>query len=78
VQDIRQSLADLKACWDNLQGQMDDKEARMARMMEFQTLYQGALQNISAWLDEVELKLFSNAYDEDTEAHLAQSRSVVK
>ena len=71
---VRSSLDELKACWDRLQGQMDDKDARLSRALEFQNLYQTALQNISSWLDEVELKLFRRDSEGDTDRHLEDNR----
>ena len=74
IGEVRASLDDLKACWDRLQGQMDDKDARLSRAMEFQTLYQRALQNISTWLDDVELKLFRRGSEGDADRHLEDNR----
>ena len=56
--DVRQSLLELNACWEKLQSQVDDKQARLESMLQFQHLYQEALLRISAWLDDIEAKLF--------------------
>ena len=56
--DVRQSLQELNACWEKLQCQVDDKQARLENMLQFQHLYQEALLRISAWLDDIEAKLF--------------------
>ena len=50
----------------------------ITQALEFQNLYQAALQNISMWLDEVEVRLFSPPGDEDTDRHIAESRSVIQ
>ena len=58
ISDVRASLLSLKTCWESLQQQISDKDARLVKTLEFQTLHQAALQSISAWLDEVEQRLF--------------------
>ena len=71
------SLEELKACWERLNEQVDDKETRLQRALQFQYLYQQAMENISGWLDDVELKLFGSGFDKDTEQHLRENESLL-
>lgn len=67
---VHQSLQDLEDCWKKLEGQVDDKQARLEAALRFQQLYQDAMLNISAWLDDIESRLFQSPVDKDIEQHL--------
>ena len=71
------SLEELKACWERLNEQVDDKQTRLERALQFQYLYQQVMQNISDWLDDVELKLFGSGFDKDAEQHLRENESLL-
>ena len=71
------SIEELKACWERLNEQVDDKQTQLERNLQFQYLYQQAMQNISDWLDDVELRLFGSGFDKDTEQHLRENESLL-
>ena len=66
----RDSLRELNECWEKLEGQVEDKQARLEAALHFQQLYQDAMLNMSAWLDDIELRLFETPYEKDVEQHL--------
>ena len=77
MEEVRESLRHLAACWEVLQGQITDKDARLEKAVEFQTLYQTALANISEWLDDVEQRLFVSAsWNEDSESRLRDTEAL--
>ena len=59
LNDIRRHLSQLNDLWKQLQVQVDDKQFRLEKALEFQQRYQDALQNVSGWLDLAEQKLFA-------------------
>ncbi len=71
------SVEELRACWDRLNQQVDDKQTRLERTLEFQYLYQQAMQNVSDWLDDVELKLFGSGFDKSTEERLRENEALL-
>ena len=68
--EVKRSMAELSACWQAMQAQVTDKQVRLERALVFQQQYQEAMQSVSAWLDSVELKLFSGDYEKNTEEQL--------
>ncbi len=72
---VRRSLEDLKNCWERLSEQVDDKQSRLDRALNFQQLYQQAMGNISDWLDDVELRLFG--FDKHTDLHLKDNETLL-
>ena len=59
LNDIRRHLGSLNDLWKQLQVQVDDKQLRLEKALEFQQRYQDALHNVSGWLDLAEQKLFA-------------------
>ncbi|KAH3846261.1 hypothetical protein DPMN_088560 [Dreissena polymorpha] len=59
LKDVRRHLAALNDLWKQLQVQVDDKQLRLDKALEFQQSYQDALANVSRWLDLTEQKLFA-------------------
>ena len=58
-------FADLNACWEQLQSQIDDEEMRSRWIHEFCRLYNEVLSNVSNWLDDIQLRLFNSEYEPD-------------
>lgn len=56
---MRRHLAALNDLWKQLQVQVDDKQIRLEKVLEFQQRYQDALHKVSSWLDLAEQKLFA-------------------
>jgi cob(I)alamin adenosyltransferase len=73
LSDVQHCLDELNACWEKLQGQVDDKQARLEHTLHFQHLYQEALLNISAWLDDIEARLFCARPDISTEEQFKEN-----
>ena len=67
---LRASLCALTDCWRSLQGQVDDKQGRVEQTLRLQGLYQGALGDVSTWLDDIELRLLGAAGAGGAEEHL--------
>lgn len=57
--DVRRHLGALNDLWKQLQVQVDDKQIRLEKVLEFQQRYQDALHKVSSWLDLAEQKLFA-------------------
>ena len=70
---LKDNLTELTSCWDRLEGQVDDKQARLDQTLDYQQKYQDALVNISGWLDDIELRLFEGSLPNDTEKHIAEN-----
>ena len=70
VRSVEGSLEELQQCWQRLQGQVDDKQARLEHTLHFHQLYQEALLNVSSWVDNIELRLFGSGFDKDTDQRL--------
>ena len=73
LNEVRRCLDELNSCWQKLQGQVDDQQARLEHTLHFQHLYQEALLNISAWLDDIEGRLFSARPDMATEEQFKEN-----
>ena len=56
---MRRHLSALNDLWKQLQVQVDDKQIRLDKVLEFQQRYQDALHKVSSWLDLAEQKLFA-------------------
>ncbi|XP_022095690.1 nesprin-1-like isoform X2 [Acanthaster planci] len=69
-EDMQASVKALNQCWEKMQTQVEDQQTRLEQAYEFQSAYQTALQNVSSWLDNVQLKLFSSSWQKDTQAQL--------
>lgn len=70
---IEHSLQQLMACWEALQSQVSDKEARLEQTLLFHRLYQESITRISTWLDDVQLRLFNTALDTNTDERLKEN-----
>ena len=70
VADVQSRLNDLQSCWNSLEGQVDDKQARLEQTLQTQQVYQDAIMNISIWLDSIELKLSSPMQNHDLDKYL--------
>ncbi len=71
-ENLKASLTALNQCWEHIQAQVEDKQTRLEQAYEFQSAYQTALQRVSGWLDNMQLKLFSSNWQKDTETQLAE------
>ncbi|XP_019623175.1 PREDICTED: nesprin-1-like isoform X2 [Branchiostoma belcheri] len=76
--ELKNTLDDLHKCWENMQSEMTDSQSRLEEAMDFQQKYQDALEDVSGWLDNIELKLFTSDWSKDSEAQLAQNESLRK
>ncbi|XP_046571071.1 nesprin-1-like [Haliotis rubra] len=54
LEEIRQIVGDLGECWEQLQGQVEDRQVRVEQALSFQQQYQQALLTISSWLDSAQ------------------------
>ena len=74
---VRRGLEQLRSCWSELQQQLSDSDERLAKVDEFQNLYQNSLQSISQWLDDIEQRLFSASnWQEATSDCLRQTQAL--
>ncbi|CAH1263260.1 SYNE1, partial [Branchiostoma lanceolatum] len=76
--ELKNTLDDLHKCWENMQSEMTDSQSRLEEAMDFQQKYQDALEDVSGWLDNIELKLFTSDWSKDSETQLAQNESLRK
>ncbi|PIK52712.1 putative nesprin-1 isoform X3 [Apostichopus japonicus] len=52
--------------------QVSDQQSRLEQSYDFQSCYQDALQAASSWLDNVQLKLFSEHWNKDTDSQATE------
>ena len=68
--EIRRYIEQLLSCWDSLESQVEDKDARLKATLGFQQAYYDCMAAISDWLDSVQVKLLHGRATMDVETRL--------
>ncbi|XP_033126157.1 nesprin-1-like isoform X2 [Anneissia japonica] len=76
TEELKASLGHLNQCWEKLQMQVDDKQTQLEQAFEFQGHYQEALETVSSWLDNVQVKLFASDKGKDAQTQLEENTTL--
>ena len=74
--DIRSAVDNLRQCWQQVEGQIDDKDRHLQHLLQFQHLYHSALLTVSGWLDQAESQLMEAGLGKDLPEYLAECQAI--